>query len=422
MRRPSGMFVLPSAVAQQIVDASGPGTLVARIDPIENVALVIGFRPDNGTAPVDHLRPFVTAHYTSGTETRTTGRCHAAEAELHLDGILSHRRGASVRREHFTSQLRGSTKVIGGHYLTYAPDAEDPVPTWLAWFVDGDAARLFPVEIVEEDHDPADDLGDAWPTRMIGSTEVGVIGVGSIGSAAAEGLAGYGVGTVHLVDYDRLEQHNLVRHVLTARDIGRRKAQATAEHLHHRHPHIDAIPYDYDVVHDADRLRELLPEWDAVVVATDGVESRLAANWLAVHARIPAVFACVLDDGALGEIVRSLPGQGCLVCHRTGLRERGAWDPEPGIDLDYGTGTPHRPMTAIGSDLAHVGRLAAKTAVATVLERHGHRDQRIVGNHAAVGLRPARRYADPFDDLGHGDTRWTRFDRRPACHVCGTGP
>jgi molybdopterin-synthase adenylyltransferase len=79
-------------------------------------------------------------------------------------------------------------------------------------------------------------------------------------------------------------------------------------------------------------------------------------------------------------------------------------------------------MTAVGADLAYVGRLAAKAAVATVLERDGYRDQRIDGNHAAIGLRPGRRYTPPFDDLHHGDTRWTRFDRRPDCHVCATTP
>jgi hypothetical protein len=422
MRPPSGTFVLPSEVADEIVGASAPGTLVVRIDPVENVALIVGFGPDGGTAMTDLMRPFVRGHYTSATDTGQACRCHAAEADLHAAGIVSVMHGGAVPLDYFKSQLRGKTRKLRGHYVTYAPDAEEPLPKWLGWFLADGTARFFPVEVIQETRDPLDDLGDAWPTRSVRSKHVGVVGVGSIGSAAAEGLAGYGIGSIHLIDFDRLEQHNLPRHVLTSRDIGRRKTHAMADHLHRQHPHLTAIPHELDIVHDADAVRDLLPRWDAVVVATDGVESRLAANWLAAHARIPATFACVLEDGALGEIVRSLPGEGCLICNRAGLRERGTWDPEPGIDLDYGTGVAHRPMTAVGADLAYVGRLAAKTAVATVLERDGYRDQRIDGNHAAVGLRPGRRYTAPFDHLHHGDTRWTRFHRRPDCHVCATPP
>lgn len=422
MRPPSGMFVLPSAVADEIVGASGPGALVVRIDPVENVALIVGFRPDGGTATTDHTRPFVREHYTSATDTGQAGRCHAAESDLHAAGILSAMHSGAVPIDHFRSRLRGRTGPLRSHYVTYAPDAEEPLPKWLGWHLSDNVARLFPVEVVDEDRDPLDDLGDAWATDSVRSKHVGVIGVGSIGSAAAEGLAAYGIGAIHLVDFDRLTQHNLPRHVLTARDIGRRKTHAMVEHLRARHPQLTVTPHDLDVVHDADDVRDLLTGWDAVVVATDGVESRLAANWLAAQARVPAMFACVLEDGAIGEVVRSLVGEGCLVCNRTRLEEGGTWDPEPGIDLDYGTGFSHRPMTAVGSDLAYVGRLAAKTAVATLLERDGHRDQRINGNHAAVGLRPTRRYAAPFDSLRHSDTRWTRFGQRPDCHVCGTTP
>ena len=84
-----------------------------------------------------------------------------------------------------------------------------------------------------------------------------------------------------------------------------------------------------------------------VVVATDGVESRLAANWLTAAAKLPAVFACVLENGALGEVLLTAPNAGCLLCHRATQRDRGQLDPEPGIDLGYGTGSRHRPMTAV---------------------------------------------------------------------------
>ncbi|WP_425559020.1 ThiF family adenylyltransferase [Kutzneria kofuensis] len=46
-------------------------------------------------------------------------------------------------------------------------------------------------------------------------------GAGSIGGAAAHALAAYGVGRLHLLDPDRLEWHNLPRHVCGEKHVGR---------------------------------------------------------------------------------------------------------------------------------------------------------------------------------------------------------
>ena len=94
-------------------------------------------------------------------------------------------------------------------------------------------------------------------------------------------------------------------------------------------------------------------------------------------------------DGAFGEIIRlrPWPGRGCLLCQRAHLVSIGTMDPEPALDSGYGTGTTHRPMTAVGSDLALVGQYAAKLTVATLLEGAGHHDQRIELDSAVIGLR-----------------------------------
>lgn len=415
-----GVFVIPSGVARDIRAAGPPGGLVVRIDESENLALVIGFRPDGADARVDYRRDIVVGHYTNPYAAGPAARCHAADANLHAVALAPVMQSAALSWEAFKSQLRGRVPpgARRGHYLTYAPDADDPVPTWLGWVIEGTAVRPFPVHVFREDRAPHEFLGAAWPLGSMTGKRVAVIGVGSIGSAAADALAGYAVGQIDLVDHDRLLQHNLTRHLLTARDVGRRKAYATAERLRERRPGQEFHAHDLDVVSNADRIRELLSSWDAVVIATDGVESRLAANWLTARARVPAVFACVLEDGAIGEILRSRYRRGCLLCHRMTLRHEGVLDPEPQIDLEYGTGTAHRPMTAVGSDLALVGQFAAKVAVATLLEHDGYRDQRIPGDHAVLALRPDRRFAAPFDDLDPGETRWSTFEQVENCHVC----
>ena len=54
---------------------------------------------------------------------------------------------------------------------------------------------------------------------------VGVVGVGSVGSMVGENLARIGIGNIILIDYDKIEEHNLDRLLYaTKKDIGKFKA------------------------------------------------------------------------------------------------------------------------------------------------------------------------------------------------------
>ncbi|HEV3170334.1 MAG TPA: ThiF family adenylyltransferase [Actinocrinis sp.] len=70
----------------------------------------------------------------------------------------------------------------------------------------------------------------AWHDAMRGA-RVAVVGVGSVSATAADALASYGIGTLSLVDPDHLPSRNLIRHPLTARDLGRFKVAGLAAPL-----------------------------------------------------------------------------------------------------------------------------------------------------------------------------------------------
>jgi hypothetical protein len=205
-----------------------------------------------------------------------------------------------------------------------------------------------------------------------------IVGVGSIGGATAHALAAYGIGRLILVDHDRLRWRNLVRHVSSPAQVGRLKVSAIREDLRRLRPETEVVACPLDVVVDADQVRPMLSGTDLVVGATDGVAPRRVISHLARRAHLDAILACVLEDGGLGELLRLRPwaDRGCLVCQRHALQQSSGIDPEPAIDAGYGTGTRHRPMTAVGGDLQLIGHLAAKAAIATVLERHGSADQK----------------------------------------------
>jgi hypothetical protein len=96
-------------------------------------------------------------------------------------------------------------------------------------------------------------------------------------------------------------------------------------------------------------------------------------------------------------------------------------DPEPSLDLGYGTGTHHLPMTAVGGDLSTMADLAAKVTVATLLDRVGYREHQIPGDHAILALRGAPGLAAPFDAPHAGSLRWRdTASPRPGCPSCAT--
>ena len=66
--------------------------------------------------------------------------------------------------------------------------------------------------------------------------EVHIIGVGAVGSNIALQLAKLGIPTVHLWDFDIVNEHNITNQVYTTRDIGRTKVDAMKDHMLENNP------------------------------------------------------------------------------------------------------------------------------------------------------------------------------------------
>lgn len=314
-------------------------------------------------------------------------------------------------REHIPTGWR--TPPGDRHMLVLTVSPTDGEPMWSAWAVSQDEAVPTRIMVVDDGREPLEYLAGHWPIHELAQAHITVVGVGSIGSTTAETLAAYGTGRLSLVDPDRLEPHNVARHHLTDQDVGRLKVTAMREAVTQHHRHIDITAYPLDVVVHADVLRPVFADSDVIVCAADGITARRVVNHLARRARVPVVFSAVLEDGAFGELLRVRNRTGCLLCHRRQLTEQGALDPEPRLELGYGTGNPHRPMTAAPGDLALMGSLAAKAAMATLLEARGRWNQRLPGDWAIIGLQPSPEMPAPFDIAHAGDVRW---DWLPASH------
>jgi molybdopterin/thiamine biosynthesis adenylyltransferase len=394
--------LLPSAVAAAIRDYGGRwGYLDLRFDRSEDLIIAIGYsKGEKVKLPV--RAAWLDEHYSrSISPSPAAGFWYRADPELHEAGEWAFRRRSAVPLDFFRERVNGfhrPHRTLATFVITLCE--KDGRPDFAGWVVTHESAERFPLEVVLDDADLFLPLEDAWPVGALAEKRVTVIGIGSIGSAACEALSGYAVRSLALVDPDRLQEHNFARHRAQPRELGRYKVNAVADMLKSRDRGLSVEQYALNVVDDADVMRPLFARSSCILVCSDGVESRRVANHLACHAGVPVVLACVLEDGGFGEVMCVRPGvTACLTCSREQLVEAGVVDPEPTLDLGYGTGFRHLAMTAVGGDLDLVGKFAARAVVSTLLAAQGFMKERLPAEYAVLGLRPSldREPEAPFD-------------------------
>lgn len=113
--------------------------------------------------------------------------------------------------------------------------------------------------------------GKELQTKLEKAT-VAVCGLGGLGSNVAICLARAGVGTLILIDYDRVDLTNLHRQQYKADQIGMPKVEALAGNLREIAPYAELR--GHDVKMDVSNLEELLRDADIVVEAFDKAEAK----------------------------------------------------------------------------------------------------------------------------------------------------
>ena len=125
-----------------------------------------------------------------------------------------------------------------------------------------------------------DRLYGSGPAQAVRNAHVVVVGVGGVGSWAAEALARSGVGRITLIDMDHVSESNINRqiHALTP-TLGMAKIEAMAQRIALIHPGCKVVGVDAFV--DGDNWLQLLPmDADAVIDACDQVIAKTAmAQW-----------------------------------------------------------------------------------------------------------------------------------------------
>lgn len=155
-------------------------------------------------------------------------------------------------------------------------------------------------------------LGEAGQ-RKLRNARVLLVGTGGLGAPAALYLAAAGVGTLGVVDFDRVELSNLQRQVLFATpDVGRSKVEVTGGRLRALNPHVRIETFEGQLT--PINAMNLVRKFDLVVDGSDNFATRYLVNDACVLAKKPDIFGSVyrfegqatVFDGRVGPCYRCL--------------------------------------------------------------------------------------------------------------------
>jgi adenylyltransferase/sulfurtransferase len=195
--------------------------------------------------------------------------------------------------------------------------------------------------------------------QKLKAARVLVVGAGGIGSPLIAYLAAAGVGTIGIIDDDRVSLNNLQRQIVhDTASIGRFKTRSAAKTIERLNPHVETRLFTTRLV--PENALEIVAQFDIVADGSDNFATRYLLNDACYFAERPLVFA------AVG------PFDGHLTTFRAFERdERGT--PRPSYRCLFpeppppGTAAPCAEAGILGAVAGVIGTLAAVEVVKEIL-------------------------------------------------------
>jgi adenylyltransferase/sulfurtransferase len=145
--------------------------------------------------------------------------------------------------------------------------------------------------------------------NLLQSKTVAIIGVGGLGSPAAEMLARIGVSLL-LIDKDKIEKSNLPRQFLfEEKDVGKSKALTAKNKLEKINSNLKIKAYNIEL---NQQNLNLIKNADLILDCTDNLETRFLINKFCHQHKIPWIYASAIRNE--GYVMPILPHGPCLNC------------------------------------------------------------------------------------------------------------
>ena len=246
--------------------------------------------------------------------------------------------------------------------------------------------------------------------RKLLDAKVLCVGAGGLGSPVAMYLAAAGVGTLGIVDFDRVDVTNLQRQLLhDTNDVGRPKVDSAADRINGINPEVHVVKHN--VVLSSDNAFDVLGQYDIVVDGSDNFPVRYLVNDATQMLGKPLVYGSIFQFDGQASVF--LPGQE-TPCYRClfpeppppgtvpSCAEGGVFGVLPGIIGSIQAVEAIKLITQIGEPL--VGRLLLFDALEmdfTTVKLRWDPDCPVCGTHPTV---TELIDYDAFCGLGAGET------------------
>jgi len=155
------------------------------------------------------------------------------------------------------------------------------------------------------------EIGVSGQERLL-SGKVLIVGAGGLGSPAALYLAAAGVGTIGIVDGDRVDLTNLQRQIVHhTEDVGKEKTLSAASKMKAINPDVEVRVHSLFL--RADNVAGIIADYDFIIDGTDNFGAKFLINDACYFAGKPYSHAGILRFD--GQLITVLPGKtACLRC------------------------------------------------------------------------------------------------------------
>ena len=136
------------------------------------------------------------------------------------------------------------------------------------------------------------EIGDAGQEKLK-KAKVLVVGAGGLGCPVLQYIATAGVGTIGIVDFDKVEIHNLHRQILyTENQVGQAKATTAKSVLESLNPLINIIVFEEKLT--TENAVQIIQNFDVVVDGCDNFATRYLVNDTCVALGKTLVYGSIL--------------------------------------------------------------------------------------------------------------------------------
>lgn len=157
-------------------------------------------------------------------------------------------------------------------------------------------------------------IGKLFEKDTLRNCRILSLGLGSLGSPVAVNLAREGILYFTLIDFDRVELHNLSRHIGGVRDLDRLKTDVVEEHILRKNPYAQIKKLPIDITQHRDQLEAAIIDADITFCSTDNPVSRYVISSLANQHAKTVIYGWA-DTRAEGvNVFVQRPGEACYGC------------------------------------------------------------------------------------------------------------